>query len=83
MDYNALIQSVFDKPETADEFIRELMKKLNDITFNGKAPIGKIMSCGSVALVIPEVKQSGAFAFNMKKTAYWLSLNKTNEVVPD
>jgi len=75
-----MLLGVFETPELADQFIRQIVKGLNGVTFNGQSKINKVTQYGVAGLHVPE-KRTGFGTIH--KSAYTISLSKQSPVTLD
>lgn len=75
MNYDAHLNTVFATPELAEAFMKEIMKQLNDITFNGEGKIDRVWKYGSsINVHIPKFRKC-------EQASYNFGLNKSLRIV--
>jgi hypothetical protein len=70
MNYEVHLNTVFATPELAEEFMKIIMKQLNDITFNGESKIEKVIQFGGSASVrVPKFRkcEQASYSFGCTK----------------
>ena len=84
MNYEVHLNTVFTTPELAEEFMKELMEQLNDITFNGANKIDKVSAyAGSAIVRTPEFKSGRAINHKCEQAHYYFSPRKAGKVTLD